>query len=136
MGPESYEDLRRAIHDPEVVHAMLEDYRAGLGVDREHEEADRAAGRKLACPVLLVWATRDDTEELDGVFSGLEEMVRKGTEPGEPVVRRYNQKKWRYSSESEHAHAKEGGDAGEGKPHSFSGQVGKLVGKPRSRTRR
>ena len=66
MGPESYEDLRRAIHDPEVVHAMLEDYRAGLGVDREHEEADRAAGRKLACPVLLVWATRDDTEELYG----------------------------------------------------------------------
>ena len=66
MGPESYEDLRRAIHDPEVVHAMLEDYRAGLGVDREHEEADRAAGRTLACPVLLVWATRDDTEELYG----------------------------------------------------------------------
>jgi len=66
MGPESYEDLRRAIHDPEVVHAMLEDYRAGLGVDREHEEADRAAGRKLTCPVLVVWAIRDDTEELYG----------------------------------------------------------------------
>jgi haloacetate dehalogenase len=66
MGRESFEDLRQAIHDPEVVHAMLEDYRAGLGVDREHEEADRAAGRKIACPVLLVWATRDDTEELYG----------------------------------------------------------------------
>jgi haloacetate dehalogenase len=66
MGHESYEDLRRAIHAPEVVHAMLEDYRAGLGIDREHEEADRAAGRKIACPVLLVWATRDDTEELYG----------------------------------------------------------------------
>jgi len=66
MGPAAYEDLRRALHDPEVVHAMLEDYRAGLGIDREHEEADRAAGRKITCPVLLVWAGRDDTEELYG----------------------------------------------------------------------
>src|SRR5436309_7193206 len=70
-----------------------------------------------------------DTEELDGVFSGLE-TVKKGTEPGEPVVRRYNQKKWRYASESEHPHHKEGGDAVEGKPHSFSSHVVKLFGPP------
>jgi haloacetate dehalogenase len=66
MGEEAYADLRRALHDPEVVHAMLEDYRAGLGIDCEHERADREAGRKLACPVLLLWAARDDTEELYG----------------------------------------------------------------------
>ena len=66
MGEESYADLRRALHDPEVVHAMLEDYRAGLGIDRDHDEADRAAGRKIPCPVLLVWALGDDTEELYG----------------------------------------------------------------------
>jgi haloacetate dehalogenase len=66
MGRESYEDVRRALHDPDVVHAMLEDYRAGLGIDREHEEADRAAGRRIPCPVLLIWAIRDDTEELYG----------------------------------------------------------------------
>lgn len=66
MGRKSYEDVRRALHDPDVVHAMLEDYRAGLGIDREHEEADRAAGRRIPCPVLLIWAIRDDTEELYG----------------------------------------------------------------------
>jgi len=66
MGPEAYEDLRRALHNPDVVHAMLEDYRAGIRIDREHEEADRAAGRRIMCPVLLVWAGRDDTEELYG----------------------------------------------------------------------
>ncbi len=66
MGPEAYEDLRRALHNPDVVHAMLEDYRAGLGIDRRHEEADRAAGRRIACPVLVIWAGRDDTEELYG----------------------------------------------------------------------
>ena len=66
MGEEAYADLRRALHDPEVVHAMLEDYRAGLGIDREHDEADRAAGRRITAPVLLLWAGRDDTEELYG----------------------------------------------------------------------
>jgi haloacetate dehalogenase len=32
---------------------MIEDYRAGLGIDREHDEADRAAGRRIGCPLLL-----------------------------------------------------------------------------------
>jgi haloacetate dehalogenase len=66
MGDEAYADLRRALHDPEVVHAMLEDYRAGLGVDRAADDADRAAGRRLACPTLVVWATHDDLEDLYG----------------------------------------------------------------------
>ena len=30
MGEEAFADYRRAIHDPETVHAMVEDYRAGL----------------------------------------------------------------------------------------------------------
>jgi haloacetate dehalogenase len=66
MGAEAFADFRRAIHDPQTVHAMMEDYRAGLGVDREHDEADRAAGRKLTCPTLVLWATDDDMEELYG----------------------------------------------------------------------
>ncbi|MFC4057005.1 alpha/beta fold hydrolase [Planomonospora corallina] len=66
MGEEAYEDLRRALHDPETVHAMCEDYRAGLGVDRAADDADRAAGRRIRCPLLVLWATRDDMEELYG----------------------------------------------------------------------
>jgi haloacetate dehalogenase len=66
MGVEAYEDLRRALHDPEVVHAMLEDYRAGLRADRQADEADHASGRKVQCPTLVVWALRDDAEELYG----------------------------------------------------------------------
>ena len=62
MGEEAYEDLRLALHDPKTVHAMCEDYRAGLGVDRAVDEADRAAGRRIACPTLVLWATRDDLE--------------------------------------------------------------------------
>jgi haloacetate dehalogenase len=66
MGEEAFAEYRSAIHDPATVRAMLEDYRAGLGVDREHEEADRAAGRRVTCPLLVLWSSRDDLEELYG----------------------------------------------------------------------
>jgi haloacetate dehalogenase len=66
MGEENYADYRRAIHDPGTVHAMCEDYRAGLGIDREHDEADRRDGRRVACPTLVAWAAKDDMEDLYG----------------------------------------------------------------------
>ncbi len=64
MGEEAFADLREAIHDPAVVHGMLEDYRAGLREDLDHERADRDAGRKVECPLLVAWALQDDTVEL------------------------------------------------------------------------
>jgi haloacetate dehalogenase len=63
---EAYDDYRRAIHNPETVHAMCEDYRAGLGIDRANDEADRAVGRRIGCPVLMLWAANDDMEDLYG----------------------------------------------------------------------
>jgi hypothetical protein len=41
MGAENYADYRAVIHDPATVHGMIEDYRAGLAVDRTHDEEDR-----------------------------------------------------------------------------------------------
>jgi haloacetate dehalogenase len=66
MGAENYAEWREATRNPDVVRAMLEDYRAGLTIDRRHEEADREAGVKLACPTLVLWSTRDDLEDLHG----------------------------------------------------------------------
>jgi haloacetate dehalogenase len=66
MGVENHADYIRAIHDPDTVHAMLEDYRAGLGVDRAADDADRAAGRRISCPTLVLWSSRDDLEYLYG----------------------------------------------------------------------
>jgi haloacetate dehalogenase len=37
IGAENYEELRWATSDPDVVRAMLEDYRAGLTVDKDDE---------------------------------------------------------------------------------------------------
>jgi haloacetate dehalogenase len=66
MGAENYDDMVAAINDPATVRAMLEDYRASLHVDRRHDEEDRAAGRKISCPTLVAWSTRDDMATLYG----------------------------------------------------------------------
>jgi haloacetate dehalogenase len=66
MGAENHADFRAAVHDPATVHAMVEDYRAGLGPDRAADDADRAAGRTVACPTLVLWSTRDDLADLYG----------------------------------------------------------------------
>ncbi|MFI2486045.1 alpha/beta fold hydrolase [Promicromonospora kroppenstedtii] len=66
MGAENHAELMAAVADPDVVRSMLEDYRAGLTVDRMHEEADRAAGRRVTAPLRVLWSLRDDLEELYG----------------------------------------------------------------------
>lgn len=66
MGAEAYADLAGALTDPATVQAMCEDYRAGLTVDRRHDDEDRAAGRTIGCPVLFGYAERDDLIDLYG----------------------------------------------------------------------
>ncbi|MGW6292329.1 alpha/beta fold hydrolase [Streptomyces sp. NPDC055058] len=66
MGQGNYDEWRSATRNPDVVRAMLEDYRAGLTIDRRHEEEDRAAGTRVRCPALILWSLRDDLEGLYG----------------------------------------------------------------------
>lgn len=66
MGNEAYDDLVSALHDPSVIHGMMEDYRAGIRIDHIHEREDRDAGRKVQCPTLCLWSTRDDLEQIYG----------------------------------------------------------------------
>jgi len=60
MGPEAHADLWAALRNPAVVHGMCEDYRAGLAIDAAHDEADRAAGRRIRCPVQALFPARED----------------------------------------------------------------------------
>ena len=39
------------------MHAVCEDYRAGATIDRQLDEADLAAGRRIACPTFVLWAS-------------------------------------------------------------------------------
>lgn len=54
---EAYEDYRAAVHDPAVVHAMCEDYRAGATYDRRLDEKDRGK-KKITCPVQVLWGAK------------------------------------------------------------------------------
>ena len=64
MGQDNFEDFQRAVRDPATTYGMLEDYRAALGIDRADDDADRAAGRTVACPTLVLWSADDADGEL------------------------------------------------------------------------
>jgi haloacetate dehalogenase len=42
--------------DPASVHAMCEDYRASASIDLKIDETDIKAGKKIQCPLLVLWA--------------------------------------------------------------------------------
>lgn len=50
----------------EHIHATCNDYRAGATYDLSADEADRAAGRKIACPTLALWGTAGIPSETSG----------------------------------------------------------------------
>jgi haloacetate dehalogenase len=58
FDPEALADYRRFAEDPDTIHAMCEDYRAGATLDAEHDLADRGRRRRIACPVLALWGAR------------------------------------------------------------------------------
>ncbi|MBC2885167.1 alpha/beta hydrolase [Ochrobactrum sp. CM-21-5] len=55
LDPVALADYREAFANAEVRHWICEDYRAGAGVDEDHDLADRAAGRRIHVPVLVFW---------------------------------------------------------------------------------
>ncbi|HEX2182435.1 MAG TPA: alpha/beta hydrolase [Rubrobacteraceae bacterium] len=48
----------QALREPGHAHAICEEYRAAATIDREHDEADRASGRRIVCPLLALWSAR------------------------------------------------------------------------------
>lgn len=45
----------KAFSNPESIHAICEDYRAGAFVDGGHDAEDRADGKKINAPVSVLW---------------------------------------------------------------------------------
>jgi haloacetate dehalogenase len=77
--PEALEEYVRCLRNPETIHATCEDYRAAATLDYEHDETDRRAGRRIACPLLVLWGRQGFLEEhydVLGVWRGWAEEVR------------------------------------------------------------
>jgi haloacetate dehalogenase len=58
FDPAVREHYRRCYTEPDMIHATCEDYRAGATYDFQLDEADRAAGAKIPCPVLALWGSK------------------------------------------------------------------------------
>ena len=56
FDPEALAEYKRCFRNPETIHAVCEDYRAGASIDLEHDEKD--LGRKVACPTLAFWGEK------------------------------------------------------------------------------
>ena len=48
-------EYERCLALPGAAHGVCEDYRAAAGIDLVHDRADRAAGRRMATPALVLW---------------------------------------------------------------------------------
>lgn len=53
---EALDAYAQAFDEPRRIHAFCEDFRAGEGADKEALLADKAAGRKLIMPTLVLWS--------------------------------------------------------------------------------
>lgn len=62
---------------PEAVHASCEDYRAAASIDLEHDRADRQAGRRIGCPLLVLWGAHGVIERC---FTPIEDWGRVATD--------------------------------------------------------
>jgi haloacetate dehalogenase len=63
IGAESRDEYRRAMTPPTIA-AMCADFRASFHLDRQHDVDDRATGRRITAPVLLVIG-EDETQHAD-----------------------------------------------------------------------
>lgn len=58
FDPRALGEYERCFANAATIHATCEDYRAAASIDLAHDDADVAAGRKVACPLLALWGEK------------------------------------------------------------------------------
>ncbi|MCG7198884.1 alpha/beta hydrolase [Marinobacter pelagius] len=58
FDPRAVADYVRCFSRPEAIHASCEDYRAAASIDLVHDRDDRHAGRRVSCPLLVLWGSK------------------------------------------------------------------------------
>jgi haloacetate dehalogenase len=81
IDQEAFGEYLRAL--PDAIASMCADYRASFWYDRHDDAADRRAGRRIECPVLLITGV-EETQLADAptVWSEWARDLRAGTMPG------------------------------------------------------
>ena len=55
---EALDDYLSAARDPAAIAGMCEDYRAAATIDLVHDRISRSEGRRVRCPMLVLWGGR------------------------------------------------------------------------------
>jgi haloacetate dehalogenase len=71
--PHALQSYRDALKLPGTVHAICEDYRASATIDLEHDRADLECGKKISCPLRVLWGEHGVIEQC---FKPLDEWRR------------------------------------------------------------
>jgi haloacetate dehalogenase len=58
FDPRALSEYERCYANAATIHASCEDYRAAATIDLAHDDEDVAAGRKVTCPLLVLWGEK------------------------------------------------------------------------------
>jgi haloacetate dehalogenase len=68
-------EYARVMSNPDTIHAMCEDYRAGASIDLKHDAAD--LNKKIGCPLRVLWAEKGPMGRIYDVMAIWRERGRK-----------------------------------------------------------
>ncbi len=58
FDPRALAEYERCFANPAMIHASCEDYRAAASIDLVHDDEDIESGRRIECPLLVLWGER------------------------------------------------------------------------------
>jgi haloacetate dehalogenase len=88
FSPDVRKAYVEALSTPAHVHAICEEYRAAASIDREHDESDQQAGRRISCPVQVLWSDQGGLENWYKDVGGPLELWREWADDvrGHPIA--------------------------------------------------
>jgi haloacetate dehalogenase len=69
IAPEVMDEYVSAFSDPATIHATCEDYRAAADIDLDMDRADDKAGKKIQCPIHVLWGRKGTINALWDVLA-------------------------------------------------------------------
>lgn len=69
IAREEMNEYVRAFSNPAAIHASCEDFRAAADIDLEIDKADEAAGKKIECPLHVLWGAKNTVGSLWDVLA-------------------------------------------------------------------
>lgn len=80
FGKAAWEEYVKVLGEREAVHAMCEDYRASASVDLVESRKDIEEGRRIKCPVRVLWGKHGVIEKCFDAVREWREVAEEGVE--------------------------------------------------------